>query len=134
NRVVGLDPDHGARLGTAYPGQRHWTRSHIAEPSAEPRGIRQAMRYNAVASWHQPRGDCGGAALHPVGTGDDRSDDRPRRGAASRVGAIAAPVNYRVGVRAMRERDVCLTTTLTRGFGSTLRSRSDQPTNCSQAI
>src|SRR5262249_23915798 len=71
-------------------------------------GIRQAMRYNAVAPRHQSAGDCGNAAFHFSGTRDDRSDDRPGRRAASRLGTIATAAGHRIGVRPMREWDACL--------------------------
>ena len=42
--VVDLDPDHGARAGAAHPGERHRPRPDAAEPAADRRAVRPAMR------------------------------------------------------------------------------------------
>ena len=56
---------------------------------------------------HQPAGDRRGAALYPVGAGDDRADDRARRRPASGLGAAATAAAARIaGSRDARMRHV----------------------------
>src|SRR5436189_6283696 len=97
SRIVDPHSDTGAGLGAAHSGEWNWTGPDIAEPAADLGTIRAAIRADAAASRDEPARDCRGNALHFVGAGDDRPDDRPRRRPASGLGAVAANSGDRVG-------------------------------------
>ena len=105
-RIVDANSDDGIGLGAAHSGQRNWTGPDTAEPAAVRRAIRAAVRVDAAAARHQSARDCRGNAVYPFGARDDRSDDRSRWRAASRLGAVAADAGDRVGARVVREQPV----------------------------
>ena len=63
----------------------------LPSPRQSPEQFARQCRADAARPRHQPAGDRRGDALHPVGAGDDRADDRARWRPASGMGAAAAP-------------------------------------------
>ena len=88
----------------------------LPSPRQSPEQFRQAIFDDAPRPRHQPARDRGGYALHPVGAGIDRANDRARRRTTSRLGSAAADPNARITGFACRANETLVASTrLTRG-------------------